>query len=226
MGKCCLSSIFIEDAESSWTFVEKTRVLENLSLAVYFIKDTARKYNVDVEFIMEKYGFNGEVKYEGIIPADMFAHPFWTEEAIKLIGHAGGNSAVDYLKKKYAVEQVLFIYCINKMGPSYNLTFSNGVSPEWHAERIVLFSKYNNGNSLAAASIVHEILHSFGAGELYFPFDMTDKRKEIAGKYFPDDVMFRVDYEIARLNIGSYTAYRIGWIDKTDKDFEIFEDYD
>lgn len=156
----------------------------------------------------------------------MFAKPFWTEDVIKLLGHASGNSAVDYIKRECAVEQVLFIYHVNKMGTSYNLSFYNGISPIWYAERIVLFSKYNNGNSKAAASYVHEILHSFGAGELYFPFNLTEVRRQIAKKHFPDDIMFRVDYEITRLNIGNYTAYRVGWTDKLDKEFEVFEDYD
>jgi hypothetical protein len=226
IGKCYLASIFIEDNESSWSFEEKTRVLENLSLAIYFIKDEARKYNIELELKRGQYGLSGDVKYNGIISTEMFADHSWTEDVIKLLGHTSGNSTVDFIRREYNVEQVVFIIHVNKAGTSYNLSYSNGISPAWHAERAVLFHSYSNGNLTAAATYVHEILHCFGAGELYFPFDLTEERKQIAGIHFPDDIMYRVDYEITRLNIGSYTAYRIGWSDDLDCKFEVFEDYE
>jgi len=121
---------------------------------------------------------------------------------------------------------VVLIYHVNKLGTSYNLSFYRGVSPVWHAERLVLFTKYENDNPTAAATYVHEILHGFGAGELYFPFDSSERRKDAAKQIFPNDVMLRVDYDITTLDIGEYTAYRIGWIEELDDRFCIFEDYE
>jgi hypothetical protein len=72
--------------------------LGNLSLAIYFIKDAALKYNIKLELMGAENGFNGEVKYNGIVPIDMFVEPFWTEAIIRLLGHSDGNSAVDIIK--------------------------------------------------------------------------------------------------------------------------------
>ncbi len=60
-GKCYLASIFVEDSESRWSYDEKIRVLENVSLAIYFMKENASKYNIELELCRGQYGFNGEV---------------------------------------------------------------------------------------------------------------------------------------------------------------------
>jgi hypothetical protein len=74
------------------------------------------------------------------------------------------------------------------------------------------------------ASYAHEILHGFGAGELYFPYDKSDSRRRLAGKIFPWDVMYRVEYKLRGLEIGAYTAYRLGWLDTLEDEHRVFED--
>jgi hypothetical protein len=83
---------------------------------------------------------------------------------------------------------------------------------------------YTNGRPTAAASCAHEILHLFGMGELYFPYDKDDRRKKIAKRMFPHDIMRRIDYNMAKMKIGTYTACRVGWIGKLDPEHGVFED--
>lgn len=223
-GKCGIINIYIEDNESSWTFEQKTRTFENMSLAIYFIKEAACKYGMDLEISRVEFGYDRAIKYNGIVPTDMFDDPVWTEDVIKSLGYFSSFTAVESLRQRYAVEQVVLVYHINKQGTSYNLSFYKDTSPQWYAERNVIFTRYNSGNPTASGTFVHEILHSFGAGELYFPYDTTDERKQLAQKYFPNDIMSRIDYDISKLDIGRYTAYRIGWIDKLDELYCVFED--
>ena len=153
----------------------------------------------------------------------MFADPVWTERLIQSTGAADGNGLVADLKRRHRADAVLLAIHVNKAAASYNLTFYDGVSPVYAAERIVCFSRYPDQTPICAASYAHEILHSFGAGELYFPFDRTDERAKRAKKRFPNDVMFRVDRNLAALDVGPFTAYRIGWLDHLDADLRGFE---
>ena len=89
---------------------------------------------------------------------------------------------------------------------------------------MICFSRYPDGRLTAAATYAHEILHVFGAGDLYFPYDGDGKRKAEARRLFPNDVMFRVDYKLDRLNVGPFTAYRIGWTQSLDPKLRVFED--
>jgi hypothetical protein len=223
IGSCYLLNIYLKDKISSWSFEEKTKVAENLALMTDFIKNNSKKYNINLTIVQGNFGYENDIQYRGVIPVNMFENPQWTEDIFKLIGFSNGNDAVKHIKKRFKADQVVIILHINKMGTSYNLTYYNGINPIYYAERVIMFCKYEDGRPTTPASYVHEILHSFGAGELYFPNDSSDMRKKLAQEYFPDDIMFRVDYEINNLMIGEYTAYRIGWIQILDQRYQVFE---
>lgn len=223
-GDCCILNIFVKDEESIWSLDERNRVIESMNAAVDFVMGNAKKYGIKLRILQENYGMENDVEYPGIIPTNMFANPEWTEYLFELLGYSYGNSMVSHIKKKLKVKQVVTVYHINKAGRSYNLTYSLGVDTVYLAERDVLFYMYEDGTPTYSSTYAHEILHSFGAGELYFPFDESDERFRLASKYFPDDVMFRVESDINKLSIGEYTAYRIGWLRKLDKRYRVFED--
>ena len=113
---------------------------------------------------------------------------------------------------------------VNKAALSYNLAHYDHVDDTYVAERMICFTHYPDGRPTAAATYAHEILHLFGAGDLYFPYDRDERRKELARRWFRDDVMLRVDYDMSRLTIGHFTAFRVGWLDKLKPEYEVFED--
>ncbi|MBC8520676.1 MAG: hypothetical protein H8D26_01600 [Methanomicrobia archaeon] len=223
IGSCYLLNIYLKDKISSWSFKEKARVTENLALAVNFLENNAKKYNIDLR-IKGNLSHENDIQYPGVIPVNMFENPQWTEDIFELMDYCNGNDAVEHIKKEFKVNQVVIIFHINKKGTSYNLTYSEGINPIYYAERVVMFYKYENAVPTYAASYAHEILHSFGAGELHFPYDSSEERMKIAQEYFSNDVMFRVDYEINNLTIGEYTAYRIGWLQVLNQNYHVFED--
>ena len=61
--------------------------------------------------------------------------------------------------------------------------------------------------------ISHEVLHLFGAEDLYK--EQTDGsragRAKIAKKYFPKDIMFTTQKKISSNKVDAFTAYAIGW---------------
>jgi len=70
--------------------------------------------------------------------------------------------------------------------------------------------------------IAHEILHLFGALDLYIgPWDskkQVKKRKEWAMKEFPDEIMAFAYRDIDSLNISNFTKYLIGWDNTMDEE--------
>jgi hypothetical protein len=165
-----------------------------------------------------------DARHHGWVSPEMTADPEWTQRVLADAGKRRPNDFAGYLKKKHAADHVLFVLHVNKPGRSYNLSFSDGISSAYWAERVVCFHRLDNRRPTPAAVYAHEILHGFGAGELYFPFDATNARQRLAGRIFSDDVMYRTDYNIQRLEIGAYTAYRIGWRDTLEQEYHVFED--
>jgi hypothetical protein len=220
-GRVLLYHLWAEDAASKWTAAHQAEVRDRVRAATGFLDHWAGEYGMPLTFVEETAG---RVRSASEIPTNMFAAPLWTKHLIQSTGAADGNHRVADLKQRRKADAVLFVIHVNKAALSYNLTFYDGMHPLYAAERIVCFARYPDGSPTCAASYAHEILHAFGAGELYFPFDHTDERAKEARRLFPNDVMCRVDRNLAALNIGPFTAYRIGWTDDLDESLGAFED--
>ena len=119
-------------------------------------------------------------KYEGEVPSEITADPAWTQQAVTAAGKGSPNEFANHLKDEHDADHVLFVIHVNKPGRSYNLVLSAGISREYWGERVVCFTRFDNQWPTPAATYAHEILHGFGAGELYFPFDETDTRERLA----------------------------------------------
>jgi len=220
-GRVLLYHVWAEDEASTWPDAAQADVRRRVRDAVAFLIDQARRQEVDVTFVQ---ACAGRVRSPVPIPTEPFAPPGWTERLLQAAGAEDGNRLVARLKREHRADAVVLVLHVNKAYDSYNLTFYEGVAPMWAAERIVCFRRYHDGRVTLAASYAHEILHSFGAGELYFPYDRTDERRRRAARLFPDDIMRRVAPDLGRLRIGAFTAYRIGWTDDLAPDLRAFED--
>jgi len=220
-GSICLIHLFLSDKDSSWTAKEKAEALRRVDVGLAFLKKHAKRYRREFVAIREVLP---DVAFGEAIPVDMFAKPSWIDRAIVQGGHGSVAGLVSKLQARHKADHAMILVHVDKRATSYNLSYYRGVRRDFFAERVVMFTRYRDGRATCAASYAHEILHAFGAGELYFPFDTSPERKNRARGHFPNDVMFRVDYRIDRLTIGDYTAYRVGWMDKLDQKYKVFQD--
>jgi len=220
-GRALLYHLWAEDAQATWSDAEQADVRKRVAAGIAFLDRWASRYQVDLAFAEASAG---RVRSPTPIPTDSFADPAWTETLVKATGAADANRLVADLKTRHRANAVVLVIHVNKDGDSYNLTFYAGVGPLWAAERVVCFARYPNRTPTCAASYAHEILHAFGAGELYFPFDRANNRRRRAAHLFPNDIMRRVDHNPGVLTIGAFTAYRIGWTNTLAPDLRGFED--
>ena len=99
----------------------------------------------------------------------------------------------------------------NKAGNGYAIQYSYEMDKNlYFLERTILYQKYLNDSELASSSIAHEILHLFGAWDLYETFEQTKDREVKARELFPDDIMLQTSYNINELNIDKLTAWLTG----------------
>ncbi len=224
-GTVHIEHLFLSDDYSQWTQFEKDRVRRKLNEAYHFISFQSRRFpsrdRKPLRFLDAHFE---DITVKGRIPRDAHADPKWTETAIGLYGEGSAEKKVEQIKRQSNPDHVIFCLHVNKPALSYNLAFYDNVAPIYAAERMICFTSYPDTRETSAATYAHEILHLFGAGDLYFPYDKTPARKESAAQRFPDDVMYRVDYDIFRLSIEAFTAYRIGWVDHLPTDLLYLED--
>lgn len=220
-GRVAIYHVFAGDSHSSWTGADKNEILGRLSEAYAFLNQQSELHNRKLQFV-EQIG--PDVQYRKRLPTGTFVNPEWTEEVLRQASKISSAELVKRLKKNHQADNVVLCLHVNKPALSYNLAYYENVSEEFSSERMVCFTTYPDSRPTSAATYAHEILHLFGAGDLYFPYDQDDYRKQIAKRYFPNDVMFRVDYNLYRLNVGAFTAYRVGWRPNLDAAHKLFED--
>jgi hypothetical protein len=221
-GKVVLTNIFVSDPESEWDRQQRREVRRRMAQALKFIHRQSARYGQTLQFHQTKFSF----AYQDPIPTRLGADPAWTQQVIESAAGESPNDLAARLRRELAADGVLIVLHVNKSARSYNLTYYQSIDCNYRAERIVCFAKYEDDRQTAAGSYAHEILHAFGAGELYFPYDETDSRKQVAARLFPQDIMYRVEYQLRDLEIGDYTAYRIGWIDTLHEKYRVFQDPD
>jgi len=214
-GSNLLYSLFVETPAGGWEYEEREQTLETLQTAVIYIEETAKEYQAETELIydwqqyddlteMVKINFEAAdgKDYEDRLDQEIAC---WVEELVDY----------DYLMEKYNAEGIALLVFINNPGTSYAIVYDGEDNPK---ESIVMFG--NEPPSVYA----HEILHVFGAHDLYEDGEYTQEVTEYIEAAYPLEIMRTVTDERGRTYndrivnwISPITAYHLGWIDDTEE---------
>jgi hypothetical protein len=233
--------IFVDSKDTSpWTEFDIQSTIDSLNIAIDWLERKAKDNNVNLNLVSDYYiGQNyTTVKrklpeksvYESVfIPsytqgiknlndwADKIAREVGTSlETIKKDGipeidkPRNKERLIAYLRDKYAVESVALLYMVNNyfkedISIPINTMTTNDV------EFAIVSYKY-------PSEITHNILHLFGAADLYdTPLRKNKKKIQLAQTLYPNDIM-QDPYArgINSLEIGDFTKYMIGWTEEID----------
>lgn len=112
---------------------------------------------------------------------------------------------------------------VNKKGRSYSLPCNSTYYDYklYNTERSVVFYSTDKNYSYCTKSgvYVHELLHLYGADDLYDDL-IPDNIAEKIDAYYKNEIMLTIPSDVEQACVSLYTAYLIGW---TDRMSEIFE---
>ncbi|MCE9551941.1 MAG: SGNH/GDSL hydrolase family protein [Planctomycetes bacterium] len=220
-GPTLVYQVFVSDKKSSWNDKRKEEIRDRVNEALGFLCAQGLKYQQRVEIAQQ---FGEPVTLDEVIPSDSQADSAWTDRAIKQASGLDCSALIEKLRTEQKMKSVLLMLHINKPGRSYNISYYRGVPKDLMSERLICFTHFNHRDQTPAATYAHEMLHGFGAGDLYFPFDQDDDRYLRAKRIFPNDVMLRIDERISRLSVDEWTAYRVGWLKTLRPELRFLED--
>ena len=92
-------------------------------------------------------------------------------------------------------------------------------------EGVMLYEHYEDGNEVPSSGIAHELLHLFGAWDLYENFMQSKAIEELALHLFPNSIMLRISQNINELFIDPVTAWLIGWNKNPESWYDTFNPY-
>lgn len=225
-GKTVLISIYMDKDISSnkgWSNKNIKKTQEYMDIAADYLEEEAKSYGCDAELIYDT-NEHPDLMYLSDLEAirdgmnDNNAHDItdsWIEDN------------VDYLSilDKYNADSIGFIYFMNASGTSWCYPYYPFPDePEYgYLEKSYIYLYDEYGDYETPATYAHEILHMFGAVDLYTTSRQDGVNKKLikyVDRTYPRDIMYTVYdeneenvYDHVPCLIGPITAYCVGFID-------------
>ena len=220
-GKVYTLSCFISEPSEEWTYEEKLQVLEKLNEGTTWLTKKAAQNGVTLSFEGGNYGLQKDIKLAKIDrgTASGKERVDWVTVVLKEIGYQNPLAFQNWVQTKTQCKNAQVIIFAKGKGTGYAMPFSTEMNKDlYFVEGAILYEKYWNGVDLVSSSIVHEILHVYGAWDLYKTFEQTKDREEKARQLFANSVMLRTSFDINELEVDEVSSWLVGW-NKSPKDW-------
>lgn len=227
-GKNLLVSVFVSTDEMGWNENRMHNCKNKIEAAADYITEQAALYGQETELVydweqMPDLCYQEHIDFEVSGAGDEF-YDTLDEEIAKWLTE---DISYDELMKKYAADGIVALLFFEEKGVSYAIVYDGEDNPQ---ESIVLFTKdyYKDGYEETATSYAHEILHAFGAHDLYPEAEYDEAVTSYIEENALGGIMFSVtetteDSLNNRIThpVSDITAYHLGWLD-TIKEIEQF----
>lgn len=189
LGEVAVLTFFVNDGESCWTAAAKAEYHAAQKRAMEQLSRKAGEYDVKLRL----HTFSGEMTLPGICNATNF---HWVKEATARLDQHTVAEYQEYYERRFAKNDAPVIFALNKELRSYASSAEDGYP---YNDEYSVVGRMNG--SFFPQTIIHELLHQFGAHDFYYPKQVRDA----AALFLPGSVMN--DGE----EIDTVTAYCIGW---------------
>lgn len=199
LGKVCIVCFLVHEAKSAWTKedVEKCRMVLKKIQSTLQTQSGLSKNRLQIAYALDVVSV--QLKF------DRDFHEELEENVLKQYGDYCDSAAYqEHYEKKFLKDEAPIVFILNRSFRSFAIS-SNDTTATGNEASYVSFS---NDIDLCARTIIHELLHQFGAIDLYLP----EAVKHVAEKYFPGSIMNSGNL------IDSLTRYLIGWDDEPNED--------
>ncbi|MFK5856635.1 MAG: hypothetical protein QM503_10925 [Bacteroidota bacterium] len=221
---------FISTPNDNWSSVEKTEMLNNLVQTENWLKEQSQKYDVKINFKQVLLNEGNDIIFDTIEPglASGKERVDWVYRVIKKIGYCNSKQACRKIRSKYNVDNIIVIIIAHGNGRPYSMQYAKGINKKkYFTEGMIVYNKYLSGAPMPTTAVLaHELLHLFGAWDLYKTYAQTYDRQIKAHELYPNDIMLRIDHNINTLEIDNLTAWQIGWKNNQEDIFEWFRPSD
>ncbi len=229
-GRTIVVSIFGDYEDYTWDFDSdidlntKDKVNRYLKIAGDFIEDAAAAYDISSEFITDFYE-NPDLCYQVSLDYDM-SDQYMRDDIVMKYIHK--NIDTDALMEKYDADNLIFFYIMNTDYKNRSTTSTR----DWYEgmkypyEVVYLFT-IDDVEANCPAVYAHEMLHTFGAPDLYQCdeyYGIDKKALQYIERNYPNEIMYtcsdrrsgKYHYDRITNEVSSITAYYIGLTDISD----------
>ena len=213
--------LFVNDNGTAWEEKEMASYLqEAVDPAMAYLREQAEDYGVrlalDYSYYVNEAGAPVSISYSGtILDSDaQEKNPDLMEQCAQRLGYESQWAMLETDRADTGLEQIAYLVCVNGPGRSYAVCSMGASGMEYP----VLFNdiprKWERRNG-----VVHELLHVFGAEDMYAEGTRNQNREKLAKQLHKYDVMLDARWDISENVVGPFTAYCIGWLDELPEEY-------
>lgn len=222
-GRTGIVTFFVGDDSTQWSKSDISTVCSKLNIAANYLMESGDKYEQNVELI---YNMDDMLFYE------------WTEYKIKdwqddnhlkeVYNWIDKDINCEKLLKKYDLDGLAFLVVLNGPGISYACphTVEDERSGYYEVSYIYLFDAEYPDRYESPASYAHELLHLFGAIDLYDTGgnNLSTSLEEYIQQNNPNEIMYTT-YHNGSISVSNdieqefsnITAYEVGFLSYLDE---------
>lgn len=195
-GTTILVSIFASDASTSWdetadaALMEKS--LQHLTVAAEWLTQKAAAFRTEASFVYD-WSQESDLRYSAAFDEDLVV--FNSGKYAKQEAFIQENIDADALKEKYRADNLVYLFFFNTAYTSDVRPWSLGytTNEDYLTEFTNLYLKFG-GYDAPPATYAHEILHAFGAHDLYYAGNgISQSFVNYCTKIESNDIMYTVN---------------------------------
>jgi len=226
-GKVYVLSVFIATVDNDWSKDDKLKAFQIQREACAWLQTQANIYEQKLSFEEGTFGLSKTLFFDEIAFGQGSGKESvdWVGKVLRKAGYKKNMDFYTWVKKNTTCTQATVLIYANLHGVSYAIACSNEMDKEMYFnEGCLIFSHYDQKKTmpLCAATIAHELLHVFGAWDLYTTFAQSSEKEKKARQIYSNDIMLRTSYAINELSVGTLSAWLIGWRVPEEKGFNWF----
>ena len=209
--------VFVNDSGSTWTDWEIQNFVGNMvEPGLAYIENQAAGYGYSITLedcvYPDEAGNTKVMQYDGTVTgwrSDAGLNKDLLTSAAQTYGFASTDDMIKNVQDYAGTDQVAVVFCLDKAGRSY---------AQWHdtvdyfVEYAVVFTS-QDGVQNRAGVFSHEVMHLFGADDMYSEGTERVNRAALVQKWHPRELFYRYTWNLQDNIICPYNAYAVGWMD-------------
>jgi len=206
IGEVYVLTLFVNTLENEWEADEKEYYLEELANSQAWLEEQAESYDQDLRFNNDYFSENEEEIYIKSLSRRNNSRST-IQKAMEELGYENFEDFLDYTSFDFSRNKLKLIFFVK----SYNRSHAYNYWSNKDVDLAIVYCKSTYGMMTDQYVISHELLHQFGAWDLYKGESQSTENAERAMELYPNSIMINTRFNKSDLEVDELTAWRIGW---------------
>ena len=208
---------FIDTKNDEWTEEEVEHYLLELESSQYWLAEEASVYGVELNFINDFFQTVEEIIH---VP-NVTMNNSWRlmEEVMLQMSYKDYKDFLNFQQFDLQNNKLSVLFFVK----SNNRSHARNYRSKDNLDTAIIYAKSTYGMRTSHYVISHELLHLFGAWDLYQGESQTLNQAQKLKELFPNSIMINTWSNQEFLEVDELTAFLVGWSEEVEKEYLSFK---